>query len=252
VHCSIAPQANILPAFVLFFSTCAPPMVVSLLNSQGKTKEVELLNMHYDISQPADKVFNNIDDLSDLAESANSPMTSQQMIDLAYVIFAKHPILQPDLRLWNHKPIAERTWDNMMVHLRDAQSDLSSLPTAGDMYHQQSPHQANVATMAELVAQHILDDPRLMPSPQHAPPTLPTPPQLETAAVPLTNMANSLQRRETDLQTCETSMMNQMQEMMMLMRTGNNHNNNGGNNNHNNNGGNNNQPKQWLQSQQWR
>jgi hypothetical protein len=69
--------------------------------------------MHYDISQPVDNVFTSIDDLSDLAESASSPMTSQQMIDLACVIFAKHPILQPDLRLWNRKPTAECTWDNM-------------------------------------------------------------------------------------------------------------------------------------------
>jgi hypothetical protein len=76
---------------------------------QVKAKEMELLNMHYDISQPVDNVFNCIDDLSDLAESANSPMSAQQMIDLAYVIFAKQPILQPDLRLWNRKPLAKRT-----------------------------------------------------------------------------------------------------------------------------------------------
>jgi hypothetical protein len=205
---------------------------------QVKTKEIELLNMHYDISQPVlDNVFNSIDDLSDLAESASSPMTSQQIVDLAYVIFAKHPILQPDLRLWNRKPAAERTWENMMAHLRDAQSDLSSLPMAGDMYHQPPPHQANITTMAEPIAQHLLDDPCLMPSPHPAPPTLPTPPLLETPDVPLTSMDNSPQCRETDVQTREASMMNQMQEMMMLMRTGTNHN-NGGNNNQNN-GGNN-------------
>jgi hypothetical protein len=131
---------------------------------QVKAKEMELLNMHYDISQPVDNVFNNIDDLSDLAETANSPMSSQQMIDLAYVIFAKQPILQPDLRLWNRKPVADRTWDNMMEHLCDAQIDLSSLPTAGDMYHQQPPHQTNITTMAELVAQRLLDDQHILPA----------------------------------------------------------------------------------------
>jgi hypothetical protein len=135
--------------------------------------------------------------------------------------------LQPDLRLWNRKPAAERTWENMMAHLRDAQSDLSSLPMAGNMYHQPPPHQANITTMAELVAQHLLDDPRLMPSPPPEPPTLPAPPLLEPPAVPLTDMANSLQRRETDLQTRKASMMNQMQEMMTLMHTGNNQNNGG-------------------------
>ena len=50
--------------------------------------------MHYDISQPVDNVFNTIDNLADLAEQAESPMTAQQQINLAYVIFARQPILQ--------------------------------------------------------------------------------------------------------------------------------------------------------------
>jgi hypothetical protein len=71
---------------------------------QVKAKEMELYNMHYDISQPVDTVFNCINDLSDLAEHVSSPMTPQQMIDLAYDIFAKQTILQQDLRIWNHRP----------------------------------------------------------------------------------------------------------------------------------------------------
>jgi hypothetical protein len=198
---------------------------------QVKAKEMELYNMHYDISQPVDTVFNCIDDLSELADHAGSPMSPQQMIDLAYVIFAKQPILQQDLRLWNRRPIAERTWANMMTHLRDAQTDLSSLPSAGDIYHQQQPaHQANVSTMADLVAQRLLDD-------YHAANPIPEPIPAPPPPLPLdqpTDVANSLQRRETDLQSRETAMMAQMQEMMMnLMR------NNGNNGNHNGNNGNN-------------
>ena len=46
----------------------------------------------------------------------------------------------------------------MLTHFREAQSDLSSLPTAGDVFHQQPSHQANaVAEMADLVAQRLLD-----------------------------------------------------------------------------------------------
>jgi hypothetical protein len=186
---------------------------------QVKSKEMELYNMHYDISQPVDTVFNCIDDLSDLAEHASSPMTAQQMIDLAYVIFAKQTILQPDLRLWNRRPVAERTWTNMTTHFREAQIDLSSLPTAGDMFHQQPVHQANnVTSIADLVVQRLLDDPRIE-SPSLAP-AEPSP-----SAAP-TDVANSLQRRETDLQSREASMMAQMQDMMTMIRDGNNRNNN--------------------------
>jgi hypothetical protein len=204
---------------------------------QVKAKEMELYNMHFDISQPVDTVFNCIDDLSELADHAGSPMTPQQMIDLAYVIFAKQPILQQDLRLWNRKPLIERTWTNMIQHLRDAQTDLSSLPSAGDIYHQQPPHQANnVATMAELVAQRLLDDQNILNNAYHnaAPPsglpTLPSP--------PVDDVANSLQRRETDLQTRESQMMTQMQEMMLKLMQSNNNNNTSNNGYHTNNNNN--------------
>jgi hypothetical protein len=160
--------------------------------------------MHYDISQPVDTVFNAIDDLADLAEHANSPMSAQQQIDLAYVIFARQSILQHDLRLWNRLPVVDRTWANMLEHFRTAQADLSALPTTADIYHQQPPHQANaVATMADLVAQRLLD---AMPPPEEP---------LEERR----ELANAIHQRESDLQARETALHNQMQEMLALMRT---------------------------------
>jgi hypothetical protein len=169
---------------------------------QVKTKEMELYNMFYDISQPVDTVCNCIDDLSELANHAGSPMSPQQMIDLAYVIFVKQQILQQDLRLWNRKLPADKTWPNMMQHLRYAQTDLSSLPAAGDIYHQQPPHQANVATMADLVAQRLLDDQSILQNAyNNTPPLVDHPPMPPPPADLLTNVANSLQRQEADLQT---------------------------------------------------
>ena len=174
---------------------------------QVKSKEMTTYNMHYDISQPVDTVFNSIDDLADLAEHARSPMTPQQMMDLAYVIFARQPILQQDLRLWNRRPVVERTWPNMLEHFRDAQSDLSSLPSAGDIFHQQPPHQANaVAAMADLVAQRLLDA-----LPADDPPPIVPPPDTANAA---------FQQRDSSLAAREAALLTQMTEMMSLMRTG--------------------------------
>ena len=126
-----------------------------ITTKQVKANDIEIENMTYDISQPVDTVFDCIDDLVDLAENANSPMTEQQMIDLVYVIFAKQTILQPDLRLWNRRPAVERTYVNLTQHLRDAQTDLSSLPTAGDVSHHQPPHQANIPRIADPLV-HLL------------------------------------------------------------------------------------------------
>ena len=179
---------------------------------QVKAKEAAVLGMHYDISQPVDVVFNAIDDLADLAEHALSPMSPQQMIDLAYVIFARQPILQQDLRLWTRRPAPERIWNNMLEHFRDAQSDLSSLPTTGDMFQAPNNHQANaVATiMADLVAQRLLDS---MPSTE----------DLAIVPAPIfpTDAANALfQARELSIAAREAALITQMTEMMALMRAG--------------------------------
>jgi hypothetical protein len=208
------------------YSTDIRALLVHLFTTYGKVtpqqvkaREMELYNLHYDISQPVDTVFNSIDDLAELADHGNSPMTPQQMIDLAYVIFSKQPILQHDLRLWNRRPVLARTWPLMMDYFRAAQSDLSSLPTAGDIYHQQPAHQANIAAMADLVAQRLLEEQTAYfaanpPTPEPAPPDHHG------------EVANSLQRRETDLQARESAMMLRMENMMKTMLTSNNNNSN--------------------------
>jgi hypothetical protein len=176
---------------------------------QVKAKEMPTFNMHYDISLPVDTVFTAIDDLIDLAEHALSPMSPQQMIDLAYVILARQPILQQDLRLWNRRPTIERTWANMLQHFRDAQTNLSYLPTAGDVFHQQPFHQAiAVAEMADLVAQCLLE----------AIPPGDTPPP---AYVSATDTANAVfQQCNSALAACEAALLTQMTEMMAVMRNG--------------------------------
>jgi hypothetical protein len=163
--------------------------------------------MHYDILQPVDTVFNTIDDLTDLAEHAHSPMTPQQMMDMAYVIFARQPILQQDLRLWNRRPVVERTWPAKLEYFRDAQSDLNSLPNTGDVFHQQSHHQANtVSTMADLVAQRLLDAMPVDDSP---------------SVVASSDTANAaFQQRDSSLAAREAALLTQMTEMMSLLRTG--------------------------------
>ena len=130
---------------------------------QVKGREMELYNMHFDISQPVDNVFNSIVDLAELAEHATSPMTERQMIDLAYVILAKQPILQQDLRQWNRRPAADHTWPTMMTHFREAQTDLRSFPTAADIYQNRRP----LRHCSRSHPHHHHCTPRNGPSPAH-------------------------------------------------------------------------------------
>jgi hypothetical protein len=72
-----------------------------ITHQQVKAKEQAVYGIDYDITHPGDAVFNTIEDLADLAEHANSPMSAQQQIDLAYDIFARQPILQHEVCLWH-------------------------------------------------------------------------------------------------------------------------------------------------------
>jgi hypothetical protein len=158
---------------------------------QVTAKQQAVYTMHYDISQPVDAVFNAIEDLSDLSEHATSPMSAQQQIDLAYVILAREPILQQDIRHWNRRPAGDRTWNNMLSHFREAHTDLSALPTAADVYPQQPHHQANsVDTIADMVAQRLLDT---MPTTIEEPSAAPTAP---TAL----EQINAITQRESAIQ----------------------------------------------------
>mmetsp|Transcript_2257 Transcript_2257/g.3161 ORF Transcript_2257/g.3161 Transcript_2257/m.3161 type:complete len:106 (-) Transcript_2257:326-643(-) len=96
----------------------------------------------------------------------------------------------------------------MKTHLRTAQDDLNALQNAASLYCQQAPypHQANIATITNMVAQRLMDNqahheqtfPDLYRPLQIDPPvTAPSPaPSIPDAVV---DMANAVQLRDTAL-----------------------------------------------------
>ena len=179
-------------------------------------KEQSTVNMLYTIIQPVDVIFDAIEDLADLADQGLSPLPAQRMIDMAYLLLAKEPILRQDLLHWNRRPAVDKTWANMVTHFRDAQSDLDSLPTAGDVYHQHHGNANSVIAIADLVAQRLLDAAEAADI--HAPPESPLP----TANAAVIHTDASLAIRDAALLT-------QMQAMMAAFAPA------GGRNNRNNN-----------------
>jgi hypothetical protein len=178
---------------------------------QVQAKEQSTANMEYSIIMPVDVVFDAIEDLSDLAEHGMSPITSQKQIDMAYLILAKEPLLRQDLLAWNRRPAVDKTWTIMMTHFRDAQSDLHSLPTAGEVYHQNAHHgHANsVIAIADLVAQRLLDAAMLA----------------DEAAPPAAAANAVIDPREAALAQREAALLAQMQAMMANFTTPRNDNN---------------------------
>jgi hypothetical protein len=118
---------------------------------QIKVKEIAICNMTHTIATCVDAVFNAIDNLVNLADHSNAPMTICQTVDLAYVVLSKEHSFHQDICAWNRRPSLEKTWPAMLAHFHEAQADLLSLPTAGNLYHY-----ANAAIMVGLVAQRLL------------------------------------------------------------------------------------------------
>jgi hypothetical protein len=225
------------------YSNSIRAVLAHLFTTHGKitpqqvkaTEMAVYYSMNYSIILPVDTVFNSIDDLADLAGHANSPLTPQQMIDLAFVILAKEPSHSttgsPPLESQTHSR-AHLGQHEAIDHFREAQTDLSSLPTAGGVYHQQPPHHANSAvTIADLVTQRLLDA---------YPPT--TEENIATASpnevANAHDVANAaVLQREASIASREAALLSQMQEMMSTFRAGNKNRNNRGSNrgNRNNN-----------------
>ena len=179
-----------------------------------QAREHATANMPYDISLPVDVVFDAIEDLVDLCDHGQTPLPVQKQLDLAYVILAKEPILAQDLRQWNRRPAVEKTWTNMMDHFRAAQSELNSLPTAGEVYHQVAHHgNANsVIAIADLVAQRLLDAANAADA-AHAAAANQHPPGVALpAALPAANAV--IADREASLLQREAALLQQMQAMM--------------------------------------
>jgi hypothetical protein len=78
------------------------------------SKQLKVSTMHYDLSMPIDNIFTAIGELGNLAEAGGSLISHQQMMDLAYLILSKVPILQQELLRWHrHRcPVVAKTWAN--------------------------------------------------------------------------------------------------------------------------------------------
>ena len=194
------------------YSTALRPVFVYLFDTHGKvtpqqvkSKEQAVCSMTYDLSIPIDTVFTTVNDLADLSEHSGSLMTDRQKIDVAFVVLAKVPLLQHDLRLWNRFGPIDRTWPNMLAHFRSAQADLTALPTAGDMFHQANG--VMMTTVADLVTQRLLE-------------AYPPPPDEPAPALPASDVAAAaVHTRKASVAAREAALLTQMTEMVALMRS---------------------------------
>ena len=117
------------------------------------TKENDIRALTYDPKVPIDTLFEQIEDLVDISGYANTPMTPQQSINIAYTIMWKTSLFKEDLKTWNALADADKTWTRFKNHFCTAVTNHNKLsgPTVGDAEYQ------NQMNLMNEMKQHVKD-----------------------------------------------------------------------------------------------
>lgn len=106
---------------------------------------------------PLTVLWNKIEDLKELAEHINAPISENQCINIALRKLIQTKAFTEEVKQWNHLP--NKTWTAFKIHFRKAQQDLKEL---GGLRIQETPFQANIVQdviegVSALLEAHIQD-----------------------------------------------------------------------------------------------
>lgn len=87
-------------------------------------KEKIVRNIQYDLREPLNTFFDEVDDLRLLGVEARLPYSPAQLINFATDILLRVSAFEPSLILWNAKPAPDKTWANLLTHFETARKAL--------------------------------------------------------------------------------------------------------------------------------
>lgn len=162
-------------------------------------KKNEVETKRYDISDPIDTIFNEIEDLAELGELSNKPFSETQLVDFGFIIFNKCRAFRSDIREWIRRPLHEHTYTNFKLHFTEAHLELRATDATVD---ELGYHSANaiVQQIVEQMQANTDDSPTPPPSP---PPVIQPPP---VAEIPQANAV-----------VTQTALLSQMMERLAKM-----------------------------------
>eukprot|EP00957_Ditylum_brightwellii_P008902 673900-Ditylum_brightwellii.AAC.4 len=77
----------------------------------------QIRDIHFNPTEPVDTIFTRIEDFSDVAKIAPSPISRVHKINMAYLILQKAIKFKSDLKACNHQNQTQKTWPNSKVFL---------------------------------------------------------------------------------------------------------------------------------------
>lgn len=131
-----------------------PTILQTLFNDHGQVPEEELLTEEnilqekvFDIPQPKIVLFNEVEDLQELALATNNPYSDAQILKTGIKLMQNMCNYNKDLRSWYNLPIADQTWIQFKAHFMQTQTLLQKFrgPTMhSSMLNQQANFIASI------------------------------------------------------------------------------------------------------------
>lgn len=103
------------------------------------------LNTPWDPSTPFEMLIDQVEECQELAEIGNQPYSHEQIVNAAYTLIYNTGMFFEDCKIWNKKPVAEKTWDNFKTFFFEAHRELRQQQTT----QQSGFHAANAAALAD-------------------------------------------------------------------------------------------------------
>ena len=81
-------------------------------------REDELKRTTFNPEEPVDLIFNRIKEFSELCAMTGNDKSDRQLVAMGYLIFNRTKAYTDALKTWNAKPLVEKTFANLKIHLR--------------------------------------------------------------------------------------------------------------------------------------
>ena len=78
---------------------------------------------HYDVTTPIELFFQQIQECIDFASVAQSPLTAEKILELAFLTLQRTGMFNTECRKWQKQPSIIKTCDNSCTFFKETHSD---------------------------------------------------------------------------------------------------------------------------------
>ena len=111
-----------------------PDILQHLFTTYGRVRsehvieeESKLRTKVFDITQPMEVMYNEVEDLQELATAGSVPFSDPQLVNLGIQLLKNMNDFETGLTAWYARPAATNTWINFKTHFEDAYQNLRNV-----------------------------------------------------------------------------------------------------------------------------